>query len=141
VAGLGIPVQRDPTILTAHPLIFFLEPLINSQLLLAADILQHSAVVRDSVIAEVGDKRAGELRAIGTPLNPRLIRGTLSYLALLAVGHKAALTETPVTSDFLRGHLQAFGQVLKQLLKSLPLLVMPGAIYSAGSTVESADGS
>lgn len=113
VTGPGIPFQRDPAELAAPPLIFFLEPLINAYLTLVADVLQDLGMVTDSVVVEVGDEGAGEVRAVGTASNPRLIRRTEPHLALLAVRHKVALGKTAIAIEFIRGYLPAFGQSLE----------------------------
>ncbi len=128
VTGPGIPFQGDPAELAAPPLILFLEPLINAYLTLVADVLQDLGMVTDSVVVEVGDEGAGEVRTIGTAINPRLIRRTEPHLALLAIRHKVALGKTAIAVEVVRGHLYTGGHELADFLQSLLVVIAAGTI-------------
>jgi len=72
-----------------------------------ADVLQNLSMVTDSIIVKVGDERAGEVRAVGTTSNPRLIHGTEPDLTFQAVRAKATLRKTAIAIEVIQGHLLA----------------------------------
>ncbi|GAI07877.1 unnamed protein product, partial [marine sediment metagenome] len=73
---------------------------------------QDLGMVTESVVVEVGDEGAGEVRAVGTSGNPRLFCGTQPHLTLAAIRSKAASGKTAIAIEFIRGPLPAFGQSL-----------------------------
>ena len=85
-------------------------------------------MVTDSVVIEIGDEGAGEVRAVGTASNPRLVRRTEPDLALLAVRHKAALGKAAITVEVVQGHLLTGGHELADLIQSLLVLITTGTI-------------
>ncbi len=85
-------------------------------------------MVTDSVVVEVGDEGAGEVRTIGTAINPRLIRRTEPHLALLAIRHKVALGKTAIAVEVVRGHLYTGGHELADFLQSLLVVIAAGTI-------------
>ena len=139
VACLGIPVQGDTAVLAAYPFILFLAPLVDTQLLLAADVLENLRVVRDAVIAELDDEAAGGARAIGAPGDAGFCYGAPPNLAVRTRWTERPLAEAAFTGDLVRGNVPPLSHLLEKPFESLPVLVMPGAIYSACPAVESTD--
>ena len=64
-------------------------------------------MVAESVVVEVGDEGAGEVRAVGAASNPWLIRGAEPDFTLLAVRAKATLRKTAIAIEVIHGHLLA----------------------------------
>ena len=81
----GIPVGRLAALWAAPPLLLFLEPSIDTDFLLAADVVQHLAVVSEPVVVEIDDQLAGEIGALGAPVDI-LGGGAVPYVALPAGG-------------------------------------------------------
>jgi len=104
--GLGIPFHQCLALRAAPPLLLFLEPRLNPYLPLAAEVFQGLGMVGESVVVEISDEGAGEVRAIGTAGDPRLLIGTLPYPAILAIRDKATLGETAIAIKVIQGHAQ-----------------------------------
>jgi hypothetical protein len=136
VAYLGIPVQRDATELAAYLLVHLLVPLVDANLLLAADVLHNIAVVRYAVMVELDKESAGKARAIGTARDPVCGHGTPSYLTLGTERAVGAFTEAAFTIDPFDGKVKAFGKCLEYAVGVLAVGVMPYAVQSTGPAVQ-----
>ena len=139
VAVLGIPVLRDTTVLAAYPLEFLLEPLVDADFLLTADIFQNLGVMRDTVVIKPGNQVAGEIRTVGAPRHPFFFRGALLYLAVATVRADWAVTEATLAGNFFNRYIPAFSKVFEKFVKVLAFIIMPGTIQGTGPAVQTAD--
>jgi len=139
VAVLGIPVLGDTAVLAAYPLEFLLEPLVDTDFLLAFDVFQHLGVMRNTVIVEPRNQVAGEVRAVGAPCNPFFFRGALLYLAVATVRADWAVTKAALAGDFFNRYIPAFREVIEKVVKVLAFIVMPGTVQGTGPAVKAAD--
>ena len=90
-----IPVPGVVALRAAPPRFLLPDPGIDADLLLAADVVQHLAVVSELVVVEVGDKPAGEIGAPGAPVDP--LRGSAVPDVAVAAGGGPDLGQAAVT--------------------------------------------
>ena len=123
------------------PLFLFPEPIPNSYLPLAADVSKDFGMMAHAIIVEGSDYGAGKVRAIRTASDTGLARWTKSYLTIPAIRCKAAPGKAAITLELLQSYLLARGHVLVDLLQPLLVVITPGTIYGASSTIKSTDSS
>lgn len=98
----NIPVPGVATIGAAPPSLVLLEPRIDTDRLLAAEVVQHLAVVGKPVVVEIGNQMAGEIGAPGAPFDP--LRGSAVPDIALAAGGGPDPRQAAVTLHLLDPH-------------------------------------
>jgi len=79
----GIPVDTAATFGAAPPLLLFFNPGINTDLLLASDIVQDLTVVAEAIVIKIDDLLTGKIGALRAVSQP-FLQGACPQVALSA---------------------------------------------------------